>query len=129
MKQERIAPDNVMKTTAYAHAIKVGNTIYIAGQVAYDENGNVVGIGDFTAQATQTFENLKRVLEAAGASMKDVVMTTTYFRNIEDIPKLREVRQKYFGDHLVAATGVEVSKLARPELLVEIEAIAVISET
>ncbi len=126
MEKQIIAPENVHKAEGYCHAIKVGNTIYIAGQVAYDQDNSIVGIGDFTAQANQAIENLKRVIEAAGGTMKDLVKTIAYFRNMDDLPKYVEVRQKYLGEHLVAGTGVEVSRLARPELLIEVEAIAVI---
>ena len=127
MKKEIIIPDNIHKTRGYAHAVRVGYTLYVSGQISVDENNNVVGINDFNEQVNQALENLKRVLTAAGTSMKDVVKTTIYFRDMEDLPKFREARKKYLGDH-VASTVVEINKLARPELLIEIEAIAIINQ-
>ncbi|MFC1964915.1 RidA family protein [Chloroflexota bacterium] len=124
MKKEIIAPENVHKTMGYAHAVKVGNTIYVAGQAAVDHDNNIVGIGDFTAQITQTFENMKRVIEAAGGGMKSVVKTTAYFKNLDDLPAWIDVRTKYLGDHEVAGTVVEISRLAFPEMLIEVDAIA-----
>ncbi|MFC1964886.1 RidA family protein [Chloroflexota bacterium] len=126
MKKEIIVPDNVHKTPGYAHAVKIGNTVYVCGQAALDVNSNIVGIGDFAAQATQTFENMKNVLEAAGGSLKDVVKITAYFTNMDDLSTWVDVRQKYLVGHTVAGTVVEISKLGMPELLLEVEAIAVI---
>ena len=126
MQKQLISPATVHKAQGYAHAIKVGNTVYIAGQAAIDQNNNVVGIGDFATQAHQTFKNLKMVLGAAGANVKDLVESTAYFRNIKDLSTYVEVRREYLGDHLVAGTAVEIMNLALPEMLIEVEAIAVI---
>ena len=78
MSREVIAPDNVFKARGYSHAFKVGNTIYVAGQAPFDQDMRLVGKGDIVAQAELSFENLKRVLQAGGATMADIVMLTYY---------------------------------------------------
>ena len=107
MTKEFISPEGVFKARGYVHAVRAGNTIYVAGQGGYDPDGNIIK-GDFSAQAHQAFENMKRVLEAAGATMQDVVNLNYYFAN-----------------HLVAATAIQVT-LAYPEMLLEVEAVAVV---
>ncbi|MFC1964951.1 RidA family protein [Chloroflexota bacterium] len=125
-KKEIIAPGNVHKSMGYAHAVKVGNTVYVAGQAAVDLDGNIIGIGDFSAQVAQTFENMKRVLEASGANLGNVVKTTAYFTNLDALPIWVDVRKKYLDSYTVAGTVVEISRLAFPEMLIEVDAIAVI---
>lgn len=124
MTKEFISPEGVFKARGYVHTAKAGNTIYVAGQGGYDPDGNIVK-GDFSAQAHQAFENMKRVLEAAGATMQDVVKLNYYFANLaEDASKVGDAYRKYFGKHLVAATAIQVT-LAYPEMLLEVEAVAV----
>ena len=125
MTKEIIIPANVHQSRGYSHAIKVGNTIYVAGQVGIGEDSKVVD-GGFEAQAKQALENLKRVLEASGASFKDVVKLNTYVTTMEFMPVYRELRRSYFGDHYPASTLIQVAGLALPEFLIEIEAVAVI---
>ena len=110
----------------YNHAIKAGNTVYVAGQVALDKDGNLVGKGDITAQAEQVFKNLQAVLAAAGASFQDVVKNNTYLTREEDISKLREVRQRYITGEPPASTLAVISALANPDFLIEVEVIAVV---
>lgn len=124
MKKEYISPDALFEPMGWSHAVRVDNTIYLAGMVGFDENRNVVP-GGFEAQTVKTFENIKLILEAAGASLKDVVKLTVYVTDMNDIIKFREIRARYFSPPMPASTGVEVSRLILPELLVEIEAIAV----
>lgn len=126
MAKEVIRPTNVHEPSGYSHAFKAGNTIYTAGQVAIDQNGNLVGEGDFARQVEQTLENLKRVLEAAGATMADIVQMTLFVTNYDEIEKAGTVFIKYFQSPPVPATGVQISRLARPELMIEITAIAVV---
>ncbi len=112
-----------------APAVRVGNTLYLSGQIALGANGEVVGEGDLIAQARQCFENIKAILGREGASMSDVVKMTTYFAcplNAEVSREYWKVRAAYFGDHRPASTGVAVSALIFPTILIEIEAIAVI---
>jgi len=129
MTKEMIVPDNVHQPAGYwrySHAIKVGNTIYLSGQAGADVEGNIVE-GDCGAQATQIFENMKRVLEAAGATMQDVVKLNFYFSNIaEDMPKIRDPLRKYFGRHRPAETVLQVGSLFTPSMLLEVEAVAII---
>ena len=129
MKKEVIIPKGMYSAQArgISHAIKVGDTIYVAGQVALDEERNVTGQGDCTAQATKVFENIKMVLEAAGASLKDIVKLTTFVKGFENMEKVRQVRRQYFADgYFPANTMVVIESLILPELLVEIEAVAVV---
>jgi reactive intermediate/imine deaminase len=127
MSIERIQPEGLSKPPTYSQVVKAGNTIYVAGQVAQDERGQLVGPGDFVAQANQVFENLKRALAAAGADFGNVVKTTVYVTDPRYRELLRDVRSKFLGDTPPpASTLVVVAGLAQPEYLLEIEAVAVI---
>jgi 2-iminobutanoate/2-iminopropanoate deaminase len=110
----------------YSHVVVVEGrrTIFIAGQLARDRDGNVVGKGDMRAQIRQVGENLKAALVAAGATLNDLVKTTTYVTDIDEFFKHVDVRMEYFGA-LPTSTTVEVRRLAHPDFMVEIEAIAV----
>jgi len=121
-------PQPLSAPTGYTHVVEVlrGKTIYISGQVALDKSGNVVGKGDFSAQTTQVFENLKSALAAAGATFDNVVKVNTYITDMSQIQTLRELRGKYYGKNAPASTLVEIGKLAHPDLMIEIEAIAVV---
>ena len=97
------------------------------GQVALDKSGNVVGKDDFKAQIQQVFENLKAAVEAAGGSFNDVVKLNSYFVDLSHAPEFREVRDKYINvKNPPASTAVQVSRLFRPEFLIEVEAVAVV---
>ena len=108
-----------------SHAIQVGDTVYVSGQVAMDSDGNVVGPGDMKAQTRQALENVKALLEAAGASMEDVVKITVYLTDMSRLRETHEVRTVFFPDPPPASTAIGVTALAFPGLLVEIEAVAV----
>jgi reactive intermediate/imine deaminase len=111
----------------YSHGIKVGSTLYIAGQVALDEELRIVGAGDAEAQARQTWKNIQTVVEAAGGKITDVVRVTTYVADLADVEAIHKVRREFFpnGDFPVA-TVVQAAELGLPGLLLETEAIAVI---
>lgn len=111
----------------YSHGIKVGNTLYVAGQVALDEELRLVGPGDAEAQARQTWTNIRKVVEAAGGKITDVVRVTTYVADLGDVEAIHTVRREFFpdGDYPVA-TVVQAAKLGLPGLLLETEAFAVI---
>lgn len=109
-----------------SQAIKVGNLVYVSGQAALDLEGNLVGVGDFDAQARQTFENLRAVLEAAGSSLDRIVKVTIYLTDMSNFSKIVEYRRQYFSQPYPADTIVEVTALALPELEIEIEAIGLI---
>jgi reactive intermediate/imine deaminase len=121
-------PQTLSTPTGYSHVVEVsgGRTIYIAGQVAFDKSGTVVGKGDFAAQTTQVFENLKSALAAVGATFDNVVKVNTYVTDMSEIQALREIRGKYYGKNAPASTLVEIGRLAHPDLMIEIEAIAVV---
>ena len=108
--------------------MKAGKTVYVAGQTALDVNGNLVGGSDVGAQAEQVFQNLQQVLRAAGASLLDVVKLTSFLTSPDGLPGYREARSKHFPEEPPASTLLVVSALARPEFLVEVEAVAVLPE-
>ena len=108
----------------FADAVIAGKTLYVSGLVATDGQGNIVGAGDAVEQTRQIFRNLRRILEAAGATPSDVAKLTIFMRDVDQRPLINPVRQEFFGPHRPASTLVEVSALVRPELLLEIEAIA-----
>ena len=125
---EYMNPPTLSAPTGYTHVVQVhrGRTVYIAGQVAFDKSGNVVGKGDFAAQATQVFENLKLALAAAGATFDNLVKVTTFVTDLSQIQVLREIRAKYYGKNAPASTLVQITQLANPAFMIEIEAIAVV---
>src|SRR5262245_26779928 len=122
-------PPELTKPTGYTHVVKSapGTTIYISGQIAFDKDAKVVGVGDFRAQTVQVFENLKAALAACGATFADVVKVTTFVTDMKNAPILREVRAGYFGSNPPAGPLVQVSGLVIQELMIEIDAIAVVS--
>jgi 2-iminobutanoate/2-iminopropanoate deaminase len=97
-KPEFINPPGLTRPTGYTHVVVSadGRTAYIAGQVAFDSTGKVVGVGDFQAQAEQVFANLRRALASVGASFGDVVKTTTFLTDLKNLPALRDTRARYF---------------------------------
>jgi len=105
---------------------RVGNLVFLSGQASIDENGALVGVGDFDAQVEQTFANIKRALEAAGSSMEKIVKVTIYLTDMANFPKIVEARGKYFKQPWPADTIVEVGALGLPELQIEIEVVALI---
>ena len=115
-----------------AQGLKIGNCVYLSGQVAFDSDGNVVGEGSLREQSRQVFENIKGILAAGGATFEDVVKLTTFFTvDITDHAQVMdyfEVRKEYFGDHKPCSTGVQVSALVDARLLLEVEAVALLSE-
>jgi reactive intermediate/imine deaminase len=127
-KITRTNPPTLSKPTGYTHVVQIegGKTVYISGQIAFDKDGNLVGAGDMKAQAEQVFKNLLAALASAGATFNDVVKMNTYTTDMSQAPAIREVRARYFGDTTPASTLVQVVHLARPELMLEIEVIAVV---
>ena len=127
---KRTNPPELSAPTGYTHVVEVtgpAKTVYIAGQIAFDKEGKVVGAGNMKAQAEQVFKNLQAALAAAGAKFSDVVKMNTYVTDMDQAPAVREVRARYFGTTTPASTLVQVVKLARPELMIEVEVIAVVS--
>ena len=125
---ERMNPQGLSTPTGYTHVVSArgGKTIYIAGQIALDAKGQLVGKGDLAAQTRQVFENLSIALKAAGASFDHVVKTNYYMRDASQVAVVREIRTKYFSKELPASTLIEVPRLAQPDFLIEIEVVAVV---
>jgi reactive intermediate/imine deaminase len=107
---------------------RVGEMLYVSGQAAISPEGEIVGAGDFDRQAEQTFANLERVLRAGGSSLENVVKVTIFLTDMGNFSKIVELRGRYFTPPYPADTIVEVASLALPELMIEIEAIAVADE-
>src|SRR5574341_1213379 len=110
----------------FSRAVKVGNTVYVSGTVAWGENGKLVGLGDAYAQAKQTIRNIEKALTQAGADLRDVVRTRIFVTDIGSLDGVGRAHGEAFGDIRPASTMVEVSRLADAEMLVEIEAVAVV---
>ena len=101
-----------------------GRLLYIAGQVAWDAGGNIVGKGDVRAQARQVFENLRGVLQAAGGDLSSLMKITTYITRIENFPAVAEARSAVFQGELPASTLIVVKSLFHPDFLIEVEGVA-----
>ena len=128
-KIEPYCPQTVFNPAGYSQGIKVTNAqtiLFLAGQVSYDKDGTPKHKGDFKAQARECFECVKRLVEAGGGTVKNIVKINTYVTDIANRPASREARKEVFGDHEPASTMVQIGALADPAYLIEIEAIAVV---
>ena len=132
IKREKIQPQGIhvrmmAGQPAYSQVVTVSGTgrqIFVAGQLARDLQGNCVGKGDMRAQIQQVGENIKACLEAAGATLADIVKTNTYVTDFEEFSKNGDMRMRYFGPATPTSTTVEIRRLAGPDFTIEIEAIA-----
>ena len=122
-----LSPKSMHEPRGYSHAAKVrsGSLLFIAGQVALDASGKLVGSGDFRAQTQQTFENLKAAVEAAGGTFRNIVKLNVYLTDTSKLADYREVRDRYVDiNHPPTSTAIQVAALFRPDLLIEVEAVA-----
>src|SRR5881296_4098197 len=131
MKRQNIQPEALSKRVVgghvlYSHVVVVEGkkTVFVSGQLARNRNGDAVGRGDMRAQIRQVGENVKAALAAAGATLADIVKTNTYVTDMDEYFRHVDVRMEYFGPALPTSTTVEVRRLAHPDFLVEIEAVA-----
>lgn len=111
----------------YSHAVRCGDTVYIAGQVAFDEGNRVVGIGDARRQAERVWHNIRLAVEAAGGELADVVKITIFLKDIRHATDEIAVRERLFeAGRYPVCTQVQVANLGLPELLMEVDAVAVL---
>lgn len=126
MKRIRLAGELAEPLSHYADAVVAGGLLYISGMLPLNADGDVVGAGDVTRQSEQVLDNIGAVLRAEGVSFDEVVRVGVYVRDIADRESINAVRRRYFGDARPASTLVEVSALANPDALVEIDAVALL---
>ena len=121
---ERINPDTLPTTNgAYTHIVRVGDWVYVAGQTAGDMDGSIVGVGDATAQTKQVYRRLEKAMQAVGGSLKDIVLTKTYFTELDAWPLISIARAGVYGPKPPTGTRVAIEGLARPEFILEVEAV------
>jgi 2-iminobutanoate/2-iminopropanoate deaminase len=119
-------PDMKDQRPRYTLGWRAGDTIYVAGQLPYDKDGKLIGIGDIKAQTRRVFENIKKIVVAGGGTMDDIVKITVFVTDVRHREPYGEVRSEFFGANPPASTLVQISNLAVPDALIEIEAIAVV---
>ena len=125
MPLQRTNPATMHQPRGYHHVVKDGNTVYIAGQVGRDKDGNTVGVGDAAAQADQTLSNVQAALASVGSDMNHIMKLTVYLTHREDIPAYRVARAKFIPDDATpASTLILCAGLAEPEFRIEVEVVA-----
>jgi len=127
-REEIWVPGMPEPVSHFVHVVRAGRLVFVSGCVASDEQGRTVGGSDVGAQARQALGNVKRCLAAAGATFADVCKVTVYLKNVGDREAVNTVRKEYFGASRPASTLIEISQFVRPDLLIEVEAVAVLPE-
>ena len=134
-KRENLVPDNVYARVMNGKAmfptavsVEGKRMIFTSGQLAWDRDGNPIGKGDMRAQFEQAGQNLKNALDAAGASLEDVVKAVTYVTDMDAFFECVDIREKYLGPGWPTSTTFEVSRLAHPDMMIEIDMIAVVDD-
>tara|TARA_B100001559_G_C16257033_1_gene509753 strand:- start:78 stop:467 length:390 start_codon:yes stop_codon:yes gene_type:complete len=122
-KRTVIVPDSLAPNPAFSPAVRVGDLLFVSGQVSVDNDGNIIGVGDCEAQARQIVSRISTIVQSVGASMSDVVKITTFLTDINDYPSFSKVRGETFPTDPPASSTVIVAGLVRPELVIEIEAV------
>jgi len=126
MRRIRLAGQLAEPISHYTDAVEAAGFLYISGMLPVDAGGELVGVGDVITQSEQVLDNVGAVLKATGATFDDIVRVGVYVRDMADLELINTVRRRYFGDARPASTLVEVSALALPDALVEIEAVALL---
>ena len=126
MAHDILKLQSVHSTVGYSHAAKAGNTLYIAGQIAQDVDGNLVGRGDIEAQVRQIYTNLTNIMEEAGGRLQNVVKMSTFLTHYSYIETFSSVRNEYFSEPFPPNTLLIVESLALPDFMVEVEAVAIL---
>ena len=123
-----IVPENAKPVASYKMVTRYesGRLVYLSAQAAYDADGNIVGKGDIRAQTRQIYRNLRRILQEAGGGLQDLIKITTWITQMEDFPASKEVRDEFLPGEAPAATLLEVPRLFHPDLLIQVEGVAVV---
>lgn len=123
-RSERVIPEGMYTPGSYDHATWAGNTLYVSGQVASDADGKIVAPGDAAGQAKQVWANVGRVLDAAGVGPEHVVKVMTYMTSAADREAVTAERLRFFGNHRPAHTGLVVTAMGSPDVVLEVEVVA-----